>query len=239
VSREAAGWLIQSANTDGVIVDLPRVRKANCILVSLVVFHRGGRMSAVHAFRRYLRPVVAVLAIGTAAPAAQTNEAPARYTALAVNMGSPVRWKSLTVEMVVNRWSTDAERDRLIRVAFDQGSDKLLDVLRDMPRVGYLRTPDSIGYDLRFARKVPGEDGGERVTLATDRYIGFWEAANRPRTIDYPFTIIELRIAPSGKGEGKMSLFARIIPDKANNPIVLEDYGTQPLLLQGLKREPL
>jgi hypothetical protein len=172
-----------------------------------------------------------------AASATQEGDAPVRYTALAVNMGSPVRWTSLTVEMTVNRWSTDAERDRLLKIVFEKGANTLLETLQDMPRVGYIRTPDSIGYDLRFARREPGEDGGERVLLATDRYIGFWEAANRPRTIDYPFTVIDLRIRPDGKGEGKMSLFAKIIPEKKSNTIVLEDYGTQPVLLQAVKKD--
>lgn len=49
--------------------------------------------------------------------------------------------------------------------------------------------------------------------LATDRYITFWEAVNRPRTIDYPFTMIELHIGPDGKGEGKMSIATRIMHD--------------------------
>ena len=32
------------------------------------------------------------------------------------------------------------------------------------------------------------------MVLVTDRRIGFWEAANQPRSIDYPFTVIELRL---------------------------------------------
>jgi hypothetical protein len=73
--------------------------------------------------------------------------------------------------------------------------------------------------------------------LATDRYISFWEATNRPRTVDYPFTVIDLRIGPNGEGEGKMSLFAKVIPDKESNTIVLENYGTQPVLLKNVRKE--
>jgi hypothetical protein len=119
----------------------------------------------------------------------------------------------------------------------DEGPDRLLDVLRQLPRVGFIRTPDSLGYDLHFARRQPGEDGGERVVLATDRYISFWEAANRPRTIDYPFTVIEIRLDSDGEGEGRMSLFTRILPDRRNNTVVLENYGTQPVLLNNVRKE--
>jgi hypothetical protein len=159
-----------------------------------------------------------------------------RFTALAVNMGSPGPAGAGAVEIVVNRWSTDGERDRLLAVLLENGPEKLLDALRKLPRAGYIRTPESLGYDLRFAQKLPGEDGDERIVLATDRYIGFWEAVNRPRTIDYPFTVIELRLNRDGEGEGKLSLFTRITADKRNRTIVLEDYGTQPVLLQSVRR---
>jgi hypothetical protein len=180
----------------------------------------------------------ALLLVVTSLLRAQNADLPARYTALAVNLGdTPVRWTTKTVEIVVNRWSPTATRDRLLSVLLEKGPDKLLDALRNSPRVGYIRTPDSIGYEIRFTQRLKGEDGGERVVLMTDRYIGFWEQVNRPRTVDYPFTVIDLRISPSGEGTGKMSLFAKIAVDKKDNTIIIEDYGTQPVLLQGLRKE--
>ena len=169
----------------------------------------------------------------------QTNQPAERYVAVAVNMGDIGRGGAGTVEMVVTRWSTDAEAERLLNVLMTEGEDELLDALRDNPKVGYIRTPNSIGYDLHFARKAPLEDGGERVVLATDRYISFWEQWVRPRTIDYPFTVIEMRMNRDNTGEGKMSLATRVIPDKDKKMIVLENYGTQPVLLTTVKREPL
>ena len=165
---------------------------------------------------------------------AQTNGQPERFTALAVNMDAGT---SGTVEIAVNRWSTDAERDRLLSTLLDKGPEKLLDVLQDMPRVGYFRTPDSIGWDLHYARRAPLPEGGGRVVLATDRRIGFWEARNRPRSIDYPFTVIELHLNTDGEGEGTMSIATKITGDKENKMIVLENYGTTPVLLKSVKRE--
>jgi hypothetical protein len=175
----------------------------------------------------------AALAFAATAPAQTMGEA-ARYSAVGINMtvGASDR-----IEIVVNRWSTDADRDKLMNILMNQGADKLLDALQDMPRVGYFRTPGSVGIDIHFARRVPGEDGGERVVLVTDRRIGFWEAANRPRSIDYPFTVIELRLNKDGEGEGKISLATRIIADKENNIITLENYNTQPVMLKNVKRE--
>jgi hypothetical protein len=167
----------------------------------------------------------------------QTTDAPERFTAVAVNMGTPGRAFADRVEIVVNRWSTPAERERLLTVLFEQGPEKLLDVLTDLPRVGYFRTPDSIGYDIHYSQHTPLPDGGERIVLATDRHITFWEAVNRPRSIDYPFTVIELHINANGVGQGKMSLATKITADKENNLIILEDYATQPVLLNDVRRE--
>ena len=152
-------------------------------------------------------------------------------------MGDIGRRGAGTVEMVVDRWSSESETQGLLTVLREKGADKLLDALRDRPKVGYIRTPNSIGYDLHYARKTPLEDGGERVVIATDRYISFWEQWVQPRSIDYPFTVIEMRINPDGTGEGKMSLATRIIEDKDKNQIVLENYGTQPVMLTSVKAE--
>jgi hypothetical protein len=164
-------------------------------------------------------------------PAAQTTE---RFTAAAINMN---RGAASNIDIVINRYSTNSESERLMSVMLERGPDKLLDALQKLPRVGYFRTPDSIGWDIHYARKVSGADGGERITLITDRRIGFWEASRQPRRFDYPFTVIELRLNGDGEGEGKMSIATKIIADKDSNTIVLENYDLQPVQLNNIKRE--
>ena len=124
------------------------------------------------------------------------------------------------------------ERDRLVTTLVEKGAQALLDALRRNERVGRVRTPDSVGYDLRYAHQSPAEGGGRRIVIATDRSIGFWEARERPRSAEYPFTFIEMRIKPDGKGEGKLSIATKVIP--VGKTIYLEDYGTQPVLLQNV-----
>jgi hypothetical protein len=161
-----------------------------------------------------------------------------RFTAFAVNLDSstPLPTGAGQIEIVVNRQSSEAEAKRLTATLLEKGPDALLEQLQDLPRIGYIRTPSSLGYDLRFARTTKDDEGNEVITIITDRYINFWEAANRPRTIDYPFTVIELRINRNGEGEGKLSLFTKITADKKRNTIVLENYGTQPVLLKSVQR---
>jgi len=109
-------------------------------------------------------------------------------------------------------------------------------VLQDLPVKGNFRAPGQLGWDIRFARHYPTEEGGERVVLATDRRIGFLEEAKQPRSIDYPFTIIEMQLNRAGEGKGTMSLATKVILDKKKNMITLENFELQPVLLTQVKR---
>src|SRR4051812_5387925 len=136
----------------------------------------------------------------TAAGSAQTNGTPERFTATAMNMNNG---RAGTIDITVNRWSTDKQRDQLMQVAAQKGPEKLLDALQQLPAVGHFGAPGNLSWDIHFARRMPLPEGGERIVLATDRRIGFWEATNQPRSYDYPFTIIENRMKPDGEGEGE------------------------------------
>jgi hypothetical protein len=168
------------------------------------------------------------------AAGAQTSGIPERFTATAVDQNGR---GTTPIEIVVTRWSTDSERDRLLTTLLDKGPEKLLEVLQDSPRVGYIRSATSTGWDLHYARRTPLPDRGERIVVATDRPLGFWEQANQLRTVDYPFTVVELRLNGDGEGEGKLSRATKIIADKESGNIVLENYGLQPVMLQAVRRE--
>jgi hypothetical protein len=183
---------------------------------------------------RFICGYAAAGALALAVPlAAQPNPAQERFTAFTLNLESPRRARAGMVEIVVNRWSTDVERDRLLAVLLEEGPEKLLDVLQDTPRVGYIRTPNSIRYDLYFSRRSPGEDGVERIEVITGRDFRFWEVINQPGSIDYSFAVIALRINRNGQGEGQVSLATKI----TGRALAIEDYATQHVSLQKARRE--
>jgi hypothetical protein len=174
------------------------------------------------------------LLIGSAVPAAQTLGEKERFTAIAIVNNTRAAGADI-VQIDINRWSTAAERTTLLNTLKKQGAEKLLDVLQDQKSVGIIKTPDSLGYDLRYASQTPLPDGGRRIVIATDRPIGFWEATRRPRTIDYPFTVIQMEIGKDGTGKGTLSYATKIIP--AGDTIVLENFDTQPVMLTEIKSE--
>jgi hypothetical protein len=168
---------------------------------------------------------------------AQTQGDKLRITAFAVNLSNIGTGSTNTVLMEIDRWTTDEQQEELRTALLEQGSDKLLRALQRQPRVGFIRLPTTVGYDLRYARETALPDGGRRISIATDRRIGFWEARNQPRSINYPFTLIEIRVDASGKGEGKLSVATKITYDEALKTITLENYATEPVRLQNVRVE--
>jgi hypothetical protein len=152
------------------------------------------------------------------------------FTATTANVSGVGRPGLGTVDIVIERWSTDGERDRLVSVLKDKGPDALLSALQKMPRVGYIRTPTSIGWDLHFARSVNSAEG-RQVVIATDRPMSFWEAANRPRSADYDFTLVDIRFDPDGKGTGKLAVAAKVDYNEKTQTIEVENFGIEPVRL--------
>ena len=140
------------------------------------------------------------------------------------------------VDIVLERLTTDEERDGLIAAFVEGGQDCCLKALQKVkPRVGYIRTPNSLGYDLQYAYRFVNSDGTSRIVIGTDRPINFWEASRQPRTIDYPFTIIEMRLDAKGEGEGRMAAGTKISKSKDGKTIELENYGISPVALNQIK----
>lgn len=166
---------------------------------------------------------------------AQSGSAPEAFTAVAINTGMYHRPGLWLVDIRVSRWSSEREKDRLTHTLFDRGPNALLGAVVDSSSVGTIRTPNTLAYDLRFAWQEPLPDGGRRIFLLTDRPIGFWEATWQPRSIDYPFTFIEIRLNADGEGEGKLSIATKISVNRSLDLIELEDYDTQPVRLADVR----
>jgi hypothetical protein len=49
--------------------------------------------------------------------------------------------------------------------------------------------------------------------------------------------VIELRLDPSGEGEGRITVATKITANPANNHITLENYGSQPVRLTEVRAE--
>ena len=187
---------------------------------------------------RCRRAVTMALGLGLAVicgPAwAQSDALPQHFTAVAVNISNVGASGATPIDIRINRWTTDSERDKFLTTFREKGPDALLKALQSARPVGSLSTPGSLAYDLRYARELPGEDGGSRILLATDRPVSFWEATAKPRVSEYPFLLIELRVNKDGQGEGKLSIAARLTIDQ--DVLTIENYANQPVMLNQVRK---
>jgi len=172
---------------------------------------------------------------------------PLKMTAWAINMSNTATGANGIVEIRVTKWSTAEERQALIGVFLDKGQDGLLRALEKVDAHGRIRLPGamgpgrasgqaSLGNDLRYAWHSKLPDGGDRIVIGTDRIISFREQANQPRTVDYPFTFIQIHLPKGGgEGEGKLAYATKLSFDKKKNAVEMENYGTEPVRLNQIK----
>jgi hypothetical protein len=217
-----------------------------------------------------------------------------RFTATPTNVSGPRE----PIRIDLFRWSTDAERDRMLSAwtnpaaprgrggrgragaidpndpafapdpAGPQGGtgragrggrggrggeappeapptpeSSLAAALFNAPTVGYLWSSEVAGYSVRYAVRLPEQNGGERIVLVTDRRLGawndLWKPAGSPPATGYEFSVIEMRLNASGVGEGKSSLTGKVGVDSAAKSFVLENYGESSVLLAGVKENKL
>jgi hypothetical protein len=174
---------------------------------------------------------VAVLAGITAAPAAQAAkpEGQETFRAFAVSLDGPYGASTETVQITVNRWSSPDERRNLEAILDEKGEDGLLRAVQKMKSVGRITTPGRLGQDLRFAYQMPLATGGRRIIVGTDRQMSFYESSRRPRSADYPFTVIEMRVDENGRGQGKLVVASRVMA--LGETIEVENYNNLPVRL--------
>ena len=173
-----------------------------------------------------------------ATPAVDLTADTEKFTGFAINLNSGP--STATVDFTIDRWSPDADREKLLSILQEEknsyrANEKMLSVIQRLPKVGHIRVNTRLAWDLRYARQSPLPEGGRRLILATDRPVGFREAANQPRTMDYPFTIVEVQLDRNDKGVGKILAGTRLYIDK-NKELVLENYGQQPIRFNEIRR---
>ena len=194
--------------------------------------------------RRFAMGATAAALLMAMPAAAQTTGEKLLIEAFAVNMSNIGTGSNAQVQMYVDKWSPAAERDLLITTMVEKGPQDLLKTLQKLPVKGRFQIPGlrgsdphnlRLGLQLRYAWQAPQPEGGRRIVLAADRYIGMAEAQQQPRTIDYPFTLFEIRVNKDGEGEGKLAYATKIRFDKKDKVIELENYSSEPVRLNNVK----
>jgi len=113
--------------------------------------------------------------------------------------------------------------------------------LAKLPTVGYVWPDGSpVGYSVKYAYRTQQPNGGERVTLVTDKRLGSydfkgWSVASPAVANDAPYSVIELDLNGSGTGTGTLSLVGEVVLDEEAGTVALKPGA--PSLLTNVKRE--
>ena len=173
----------------------------------------------------------------------QVDELPLRLNATIVNATGIGDGRNTAGVITITRWTTRSERDSLAAALTRGGTTALLFRLLSVPSHGQIRIPGwqgpdphkmLLGWDLRYAWRESDTDRGQRIVIGTDRYISFWEARDNPKSTEYPFTMIQLRLDNNGEGTGKADVAAKI-KLREDKVMELENYHNAPDLLLEVK----
>jgi hypothetical protein len=168
----------------------------------------------------------------------QKASKPETFTASTANIATDGGEK---LRIQVFRWSTDEDRGKLIAAFKEKGTEQLDTTLQALPESGYIWTDESLGYSVHYAYREPLKNGGELVILATDRPLGSWSghpwtAKSGGNPITYPYSVIELVLNSSGRGQGRMSLSSKIVANETQKTIMLEENESSAAVLISVQR---
>ena len=111
--------------------------------------------------------------------------------------------------------------------------ERITTAITEAATIGHVFTEDSVvGYSIKYAYRDSLSPSGERIVLATDRHFAL--AGTPPPSTEYPFTVIEIHLDSSGRGEGKTSLNSAALFDREAGTILLQDYDATPTTLEAV-----
>ena len=186
---------------------------------------------------RFFMLFVAVLAITVASPAL-TQDQEERYHGLAQHLGTGPSGQT-QIEIVITRWSSVEETQKLVDVLVKDGHKEFADALGDVEETGFIRFP---GQNTRFpsvrlhlARQF--QDGDKRtINLVTPRPVGFLEAVRQDRSLDYDLTMLHLEFDGDADGTGTFVVGAEVVLDPETHKFQIEIGSTAPATLSHLKK---
>jgi len=151
------------------------------------------------------------------------------------------------IDITIERWSTDAERESL-RGALDKNDPAalLLRLGKVFRRAGVVQMPGAQGVgarargrrvrNLKFAQEIKTPTGRQLIVVA-DQHLGFGESGRAFESRQPEFTLVDIRLGPDGQGVGKLAPAANVTFNTRSRMFEVENYVSQPVRLSGVRSE--
>jgi hypothetical protein len=145
------------------------------------------------------------------------------YAAVVIGTGGGIGGRTLNLNINIDTYTSDQQLQEYLVLLQEEGQDALRKVL-EKTTVGRIAPVATTGTDISIARLYSTDDG-KIIRLVTARSVSFFEAYRSGRSMDYPFTIMELRLDKEGKGEGSIMGGARL--QFKEGQLDIESFGNQ------------
>jgi hypothetical protein len=177
---------------------------------------------------------VAWFVTGATVSLAQSRSGKEVYTGNILYFGGPRGTVSTTFTLTITNYTPPAEVDKFVSILQRGGQDDLMKAIHN-EKCGTIQLDSQVGRDINAAWISTDEEEGRKLTILFERWVGFGELRRGARSLDYPFTYMELYLDDQGKGEGSLIPAARI-RHKKGQTIEVENFGIYPARLSNIRR---
>jgi len=175
-----------------------------------------------------------ILALTSISAIAQQDRTTITGSALIYGTGANTRTVSRTFTLNIKGFTSAEDAKRYLSILQNGDQDDLLKAIGQND-LGNFSLGGSLGRRLNAVVVDKTEDGKVRIRAVFERWMSFSEIRYGYRSQDYPFSYIEVIIDPrTGRGEGSYFQAARIRARK-DNTVEIEDFGTFPSRLMGVR----
>lgn len=143
------------------------------------------------------------------------------FRARVVNTGGNLPSGTGLMWITVESWSTDQEREALLRGLQAGGTEGLTKAMHKMDK-GYVRFQETLRWKINHAVSLDTPEG-RKIRILTERPITFVETSASLRSQDYTVGVVEFTLPSDGKpGEGVLIPAAKVSINEAAKSIEIE-----------------
>jgi len=139
------------------------------------------------------------------------------------------------IDIAVDRWATDASRERLAAVFQSGGLPAFLDAIKKEGAAGYVRLKNHERLVAGYVEQENRPDGGRRILLLCVRYPGDWELTRDVGWTDHVFRIVALTLDGKDKGTGMIFHTAKVAFG-ANGVELVSELSGQPTKILSVQK---
>jgi len=174
-----------------------------------------------------------------APPSAPLQPGPETFRGTIVNQGGEGTryWLGEWFDLQIDQYNSDEEATALALALRDEGQKAVLDKLWTMKQVGILKVGGQGNAFPLFLARSKKSPAGRVIRCFTTRRIAPSDLNFGPRSMEYPFGIIEIILPEEGAGTGQIVGMVQL-GFSADTTIAVKAYGLVPMRLMNVALRP-